>query len=846
VTLLPLLGLRPRRALFLRKQRIGAMQRESNVPSMARLTGWYTGEFLSRPSEPRPAADEIPDREGWYRKLLEALPVALYATDSDGRITFCNEAACELAGRRPELGSDQWCVSLALYWPDGTPMRHSECPMAIALKEDRPVRDHEILVGRPDGTRIPVLAYPMPLHDVSGKLIGAVNMLEDLSDRKKAEQLLQRLNETLEQRVQERAGQVKETFSKLQETERRFRLLVEGVTDYAIFMLDPNGIVSNWNPGAWRINGYRADEIIGQHFSRFYTAEDRASGLPQRVLSIAAKEGRFEGEGWRVRKDGERFWASVVIDPIRDDAGTLIGFAKITRDVTERRKAQEALLESAQMARGIIDTALDAFVQIDDAGNVLEWNAQAEAVFGWTRAEVLGRSVAALILPSAQREQYQKMLDRLVRSGEQRRLGQRLQLQALRRDGTEITVELSVTVLRHGQRFVYNGFIRDLTEKLAAEAQLFHAQKMEAVGQLTGGVAHDFNNLLTAIIGNLESLAATLPAEGSAGRCVDAALRAAWRGAGLTEQLLAFARHQEIRPEIVTIDRLLRDAELLCQKAVGEGVEIEIHAQENLWTCRIDPGQFEAAVLNLAANARDAMNGSGKLVITAENMAVGGRAIADLRADEYVVVSVTDTGCGMSREVLARAFEPFYTTKEAGKGTGLGLSQVYGFAQQAGGTARIESRKGAGTTVRLYLPRSEGEIRNERSLNELTRAVNGSATILVVEDDADVRKMVTELLSHLGYNTLVATNGAEALGLLRRENGIDLLFTDIVMPADISGVELARRARNLRPGLKVLLSSGHAGDEIKSHLLRGRFSFISKPYGRAALAAKLEEVLAEI
>jgi PAS domain S-box-containing protein len=816
------------------------------MPSMARPAGWCTDEILGRPEKPWPAYNPITDREGWYRKLLEALPVAVYATDAGGRITFCNEAACELAGRRPEFGSDQWCVSWALYWPDGTIMRHSECPMAIALKEDRPVRGQEILAERPDGSRVPILAYPTPLHDASGKLVGAVNMLEDLTDRKKAERLLHQLNETLEQRVQERTRQVRETFSKLQETERRFRLLVQGVTDYAIFMLDPNGIVSNWNPGARRIKGYRADEIIGQHFSLFYTAEDRANGLPQRVLSIAAKEGRFEGEGWRVRKDGKRFWASIVIDAIRDDAGTLIGFAKVTRDITERRKAEEALLESAQMARGIIDTALDAFVQIDAAGNVLEWNAQAEAVFGWTRAEVLGRSIAALILPSGQREQYQKKLDRLVRNGEERRSGQRLQLQALRRDGTELTVELSVTVLRYGQRYVFNGFIRDLTEKLAAEAQLFHAQKMEAVGQLTGGVAHDFNNLLTAIIGNLEALAATLPAEGSAGRCVDAALRAAWRGAGLTEQLLAFSRHQEIRPEIVTIDRLLRDAALLCQKAVGEGVEIEIRPQENLWTCRVDPGQFEAAVLNLAANARDAMNGSGKLVITAENMVIGGRAIADLRAGEYVVVSVTDTGCGMSREVLARAFEPFYTTKEAGKGTGLGLSQVYGFAQQAGGTARIESRKGSGTTVRLYLPRSEGEIRNERSLSDLTLAANGSATILVVEDDGDVRNMVIELLSHLGYTTLVATNGAEALGVLRRENGIDLLFTDIVMPSDMNGVELARRARNLRPGLKVLLSSGHAGDEIKSHLLRGRFSFISKPYGTAALAAKLEEVLADV
>ncbi len=777
--------------------------------------------------------------------MLEALPAALYATDAAGRITFFNQAAVEFAGRKPELGSDRWCVSWRLYWPDGRPMRHDECPMAITLREDRPIRGQEIILERPDGTRIPILPYPTPLHDASGKLIGAVNMLIDITDRKNAEQSLNNLNQTLEERVEERTRQVEETFGKLHETERRFRMLVQGVTDYAIFMLDPKGVVTNWNPGAWRIKGYRADEIIGQHFSRFYTAEDRANGLPQRALATAAQEGRFEGEGWRVRKDGERFWASVVIDAIRDDAGELIGFAKVTRDITERRKVQEALVESAEMARGIIDTALDAFVQMDDDGIVLEWNPQAEAIFGWSRAEAVGRRLAALIIPPARRACHQRGLEQFLRTGDGPMLGRRVQLQALRRDGAEITVELSVNARQHGQRCVFNGFMRDVTEKLAAEAQLFHAQKMETIGQLTGGVAHDFNNLLTAIIGNLEVLAATVPEGSSVSRSLEAALRAAWRGSSLTEHLLAFSRRQEIRPEIVNIDRLVRDLVFLCQKTVGEAIEIEVRSQEDLWTCRIDPGQFEAALLNLAANARDAMNRSGRLTITTENRAIGGKGIGDLAGGEYVVVSVADTGCGMSDEVLARVFEPFFTTKEVGEGTGLGLSQVYGFARQAGGIARIESTPGVGTTVRLYLPRSEGEIRHERTLNGLSRAPSGAATILVVEDDADVRDMIGGILSQLGYRTLVATTGAEALTRLRRERKVDLLFTDIVMPAGMSGIELARKARDLRPDLKILLSSGHAGDEIKSHLLRGQFAFISKPYRTAALAAKLEEVLAE-
>jgi PAS domain S-box-containing protein len=777
------------------------------------------------------------------RELLEALPAAIYTTDAAGRITFYNQAAVELAGHRPKLGADQWCISWRLSWPDGTPMTHDECPMAIALKKDRAVRGAEIIVERPDGTRVPILPYPTPLHDASGRLIGGVNMLVDISDRKKAEQAMRRLNAVLEQDVEERTQELEQTSARLQERERDFRMLVQSVTDYAIFMLDPNGIVTNWNAGAERIKGYRSGEIIGRHFSCFYTEEDRAAGLPRRALATAARDGRFEMEGWRVRKGGERFWANVVIDPIRDDTGRLVGFAKVTRDITERRKAEEALAESAALARGIIDTALDAFVQIDETGTVLEWNSQAEAVFGWSRRDAVGKSLATLILPPSERSHHRKGLERFLRNAEARMLGRRVQMQALRRDGKKITVELSITALRRGERYLFNGFIRDLTEKLAAEEQLHHALKMETIGQLTGGVAHDFNNLLTAIIGNLEVLTAKLPERGSAARYLEVALRAAWRGSGLTEQLLAFSRRQEIRPEIVCVERLLGSITALCQRAVGEGIEIFVLPQPNLWTCRIDPGQFEAALLNLAANARDAMDGSGRLTIAASNVVIGPRDDAELAAGQYVAVSVSDTGCGMSKDVLARAFEPFYTTKEVGKGTGLGLSQVCGFAKQSGGTARIESKKGKGTTVRLYLPKVEGEIRAERSLGDLSLAPGGAASVLIVEDNRDVRDRVTEVLSHLGYRVSAATNTREALAALERDGSVQLMLSDIVLPGGVSGIELARAAQKLRPDLKVLLTSGYVAEQTKADLMRSKFPLISKPYRPAELAAKLEEIL---
>jgi nitrogen-specific signal transduction histidine kinase/CheY-like chemotaxis protein len=384
---------------------------------------------------------------------------------------------------------------------------------------------------------------------------------------------------------------------------------------------------------------------------------------------------------------------------------------------------------------------------------------------------------------------------------------------------------------------------RDLTERKAAEEQLRQAQKMEAIGQLTGGVAHDFNNLLTAIIGNLEMLAAVLPAGDPGMRYAEGALRAASRGSRLTEHLLAFSRRQEIRPEIVRVNDLLRENLMLCQRTVGEGIEIALALQDEVWPCRLDPAQFGAAILNLAANARDAMDRSGRLVFRTENVTTAGNAI-DQPAGDYVVLSVADTGCGMTAEVLERAFEPFYTTKEVGKGTGLGLSQVYGFAKQSGGAARIESKVGDGTTVRIYIPRADGQAAAGAVLHEGLQKTPPAATILVVEDDPDVREMIVGILSDLGYQILVATNGPEALAILNDGHSVDLLFTDIVMPAGMSGTDLAHQASRLRPDLKVLLSSGYAREANHWRSARVEFPFIAKPYRPTTLGKKLEEVLA--
>ena len=657
-------------------------------------------------------ASEFGDGRWHFRDLLDALPAAIYTTDAVGRITFFNQAAIEFSGRTPEIGSDQWCVTWRLYWPDGRPMAHDECPMARALKEDRPIRGGEAVAERPDGTRVPFMACPTPLHDASGRLVGAVNMLVDQTAVKEADEARRRLNETLERRVEERTRQLTETLTQLRESECRFRLFVGGVTDYAIFMLDTEGLITNWNAGAERIKGYRAEEIIGRHFSMFYSPKEREDGLPQRALMTAARDGRFEAEGWRIRKDGTRFWANVVIDAVHDDAGVLIGFAKVTRDMTERR---------------------------------------------------------------------------------------------------------------------------------AVEEQLRQSQKMEAVGQLTNGVAHDFNNLLATIIPYLE-LAQFHIEEERVLRYLENAMRAAERGAQLTNQLLAFSRRHELLTEPVDVNQVVSEACEMLPRTIGPTIEIETVLDRNAWWAMTEPGQLELAILNLALNARDAMLAGGKLTIATKNIGRGsGRSILPLDPGDYVRISVADTGTGMSEEVRSRAFEPFFTTKEINKGTGLGLSMVYGFAKQSDGTLTIDSEIGNGTTVRIYLPRapyrSEGA---EQEGGQGQCDAGPPSRILVVDDDSAVRAITGTMLRTLGHDAIEAAGGQDALNLLAHDRKFHLLIVDFAMP-NMHGEEFAARARELIPDVPLLFVTGYAEPGRVRQRTAGEM--LKKPFRRAQLAGKLRYIL---
>jgi PAS domain S-box-containing protein len=545
----------------------------------------------------------------------------------------------------------------------------------------------------------------------------------EVTARTEAEARLQELNRTLEQRAEQRAAELAASVSQLEQSERRFRILVEGVTDYAIFMLDPHGTIINWNPGAQRIKGYTNQEIIGQHFSLFYTDTDRANRVPHRALETAAATGKYEAEGWRVRKDGTQFWANVLINCIRDSKGELVGFAKVTRDLTERRAAEDRLQQS---------------------------------------------------------------------------------------------------------------------------------QKMEGIGQLTGGVAHDFNNLLTVIMGNLEALQRHLQEDGldvnRLRRSADNAMRGARRAESLTQRLLAFSRQQPLEPKPIDVGRLVTGMSDLLRRTLGEQISVETVLAGGLWRALADPNQLEVAILNLAVNARDAMPDGGKLTIETSNVHLDERyasAQIEVLPGQYVMLAVTDNGVGMPPHVKAKAFDPFYTTKDIGHGTGLGLSQVYGFVKQSRGHVKIYSEVGEGTTVKIYLPRyaAKSADAEEEVISGLTHG-KGHETILVVEDDEDVRAYSTDSLRDLGYSVLEASSAGMALQVLENHPEIVVLFTDVGLPAGMNGRQLAEEAKRRRPGLKVLFTTGYARNAIvHDGRLDPGVELLTKPFSQTALSEKLRDII---
>lgn len=622
----------------------------------------------------------------------------------------------------------------------------------------------------------------------------------------------------------------------------RLRLLIDAVVDYAIYMIDPQGIVVSWNTGARRLKGYQEEEVLGAHFSCFYTPEDRHNGLPERALRMATEAGRFEGEGWCLRKDGTRFWCHVVIAPIRNPQGQLLGFAKVTRDLTDHKMAEETLKQNEQQFRLLVQSVTDyAIYMLDPEGRVSSWNAGAQRIKGYAPDEIIGEHFSLFYTEQdCAKGEPQRALESAVREGRFEKQGWRV-----RKDGTRFQAHVIIDPIRSdtGEIIGFAKITRDISDVVEAQKELerarealFQSQKLQAIGQLSGGIAHDFNNLLTVIRGNLELLHKRVGDDPKLLRLVDNAVLGAERGISLTQRMLAFARRQELKTEAVQLQQLVANLGDLLRSSVGPlqiGMRLEL--DQALPAVHADVNQLELALLNLTTNARDAMPAGGTIVIQAQVR----DSIGNLPKDRYVCLSVIDNGEGMDEQTLASAADPFFTTKGVGKGTGLGLSMVHGLAEQLEGRLVMKSQKGQGTTAELWLPLADDTTAPASLPEQYSGPMLRRLSVLVVDDDSLVLNSTTLLLEDLGHEVICAASGLEALQCFEQERAIDLMIADVAMP-EMDGAQLAEAVRKLHPELPIVLATGYAQ---RLEGLAAQLPRLLKPYSQLQLAEALAQVL---
>jgi PAS domain S-box-containing protein len=750
--------------------------------------------------------------------LLESVSeYAIYMLDPEGRVVTWNAGAQRLKGYTPEeIEGEHFERFFSLDdRRNGVPRR-----LLDQARREGKVESEGWRI-RKDGTRFWALATLHAVRDDKGELIGYAKVLRDMTERRQAQLALT-------------------------ESEQRFRLLVEGVFDYAIYMLDPNGTITNWNKGAERIKGYSADDVIGRHFSIFYTPEDRVAGMPAQALDTARHIGRFEAEGWRLRKDGTRFWASVIIDPIFDEEGEHIGFAKITRDISERKAAEEALADSERQFRTLVSGVTDyALIMLDPNGVVTNWNVGAQKIKGYTAEEIVGQHFSRFYTEVDRSAGVPiRALHNAAEHGRYEAEGWRM-----RKDGTLFwaSVVLDAVHDEDGHLIGYAKITRDITDKRNAQLelqraheQLTQAQKMEALGQLTGGVAHDFNNLLMVVSGQAQLLRRRLADDPKALKALDAIELSTRRGEDLTRHLLSFAKRQRLQPVSVALrDRSPGLKELLAA-SLPSSIEVVVDFPPRLWPVQADISELELALLNLTVNARDAMPNGGQLSVTGHNVTLGEDPADGELKGEFVAICVADSGQGIPDDILPRIFDPFFTTKEVSKGTGLGLSQVYGFAQQSGGEVRVESQLGRGTHFTLYLPRAKQAPKGVEQ-PEAVESAHG-AHVLVVEDNPEVADVAASMLEQLGHQVRVVSNAGAAMSVLSEAEPPDVVFSDIVMAGEMDGVALARRMREEAPDVPILLATGYSQ---AAERIGDEFPILRKPYKMSDLSQALTAVMAK-
>ncbi|PZM10035.1 hybrid sensor histidine kinase/response regulator [Rhizobium tubonense] len=637
-----------------------------------------------------------------------------------------------------------------------------------------------------------------------------------------------------------------ERFRSLQQTSEHGLEEIERILDGASIIVHGfEGVISSWTRGCEDLYGWTREEAVGKVVHTLLETE-----FPEPLEDVRGSlrsRGIWTGELKHRHRDGHVLHVAsrCVAARLENDGGLVI--LQTNNDVTDLRHAQAELAQREVHLRSILDTVPEAMVVIDERGTIMSFSTAAERLFGHSEADVRGNNVR-MLMPQPDRDAHDGYLSHYMQTGERRIIGYGRIVTGQRKDGTTFPMELSVGEASSNGNRIFTGFIRDLTSRHRIEEELRQAQKMEAVGQLTGGLAHDFNNLLTVISGNLEMLEGKLHDPKLLSLLREAQL-AAEDGAKLTVQLLAFGRRQPLNPKVIDVGLLVGGFSKLLRRTIGETIELRTTVTGASNLALVDASQLQNALLNLALNARDAMPDGGRLSIEIGHAKLDvdyAEMFPQVRTGEYVLVTVSDTGHGMTEDVKHHAFEPFFTTKSVGAGTGLGLSMVYGFAKQSGGHVQLYSEPAQGTSVRVFLPTLiGGQAVDASTSQEAPDAAipSGSELILVVEDDLRVRRVAVARLRDAGYRVLEASNGTEALIVFAQNPDIALLFTDMVMPGGLAGDKLAEEFRRLKPDIKVLFTSGYASPQVAGDRLSENEIWLKKPYTARELAIRLRELL---
>lgn len=745
---------------------------------------------------------------------LDLLPIAFYACDRDGRITRYNRHAAELWGREPRLGNDErFCGSYRLYRADGTHLPHAETPMARAIATGVPIRNSELVIERPDGSRITVLVNIAPLYDERDRLVETINCFQDITERKQLEQKLR--------------------------LENGLRRAIGDAIDEGIIAVDTNGRITYVNHAFCAMTGWQEAELLGCDPPFRFWPEDKRAAIEaefRAVLRGDVPDGRSR-ELQFVRRDGHSFEVTITPSPLTDRNGTVIGLVASIADVTEQRKAEASVAHLA----AIVESSSDAIISKDLNGVIKSWNKGAENIFGYRPEEIVGRSVLILI-PPERHDEEPRILERLRR-------GERVdhyETVRVRKDGRRLDISLTISPIRDARGRIVGAskIARDISEHKRAEQELLKAQRIESLGVLAGGIAHDFNNILTALFGNVQFARLLADGRDDVISALTQAENAFNRARDLTQQLLTFSRGGAPVRQSASLAELLRDNVGFVLHGSNVAARFEIGAE--LWPVHVDVGQLSQAINNLVLNAKEAMPSGGTVRVCARNRYVDEDATRlGVAPGRYVELRIEDSGCGIKAEDLSHIFDPYFSTKRGGRG--LGLATTYSVVKRHGGTVRVDSMPGHGTVFTMLLPAADEQVPGKASRPDVAR---GAGRLLLMDDEEDVRKVGAALLTHLGYQVDVAADGAEAVNQFNsaRERRVpyDIAILDLTVPGRMSGMECLRHLREIEPNVKVLVSTGYSNDPVLAkYRAHGFAGIVPKPYRIDDLSQVIATTLGE-